>query len=159
MAQLVKNLPANAGDTSSISGSRRFSGEEYNSPLHYSCLGNPMDRVAWLRVRQDLTTKQQQHSLCQFCEIVRCYYPILQMWEWRLWEVAQWVCIRNTIQNWVCWFHIAGSFHSWTAEVRHMYIYSEVRVLEHLCYWKISIRVLLYSIWNFLPYFFNFRGP
>ena len=44
---VVKNLPANAGDSSSISGSGRAPGEEDGNPLQYCCLGNPMDRAAW----------------------------------------------------------------------------------------------------------------
>ena len=43
----VKNLPANAGDASSIPGSGRSPGEENGNPLQYSCLRNPMDRGAW----------------------------------------------------------------------------------------------------------------
>ena len=43
----VKNLPANAGDPSSIPGSRRSPGEGNGNPLQHSCLGNPMDRGAW----------------------------------------------------------------------------------------------------------------
>ena len=38
---MVKNLPANAGDTSSILGSGRSPGEENGNPLKYSCLENP----------------------------------------------------------------------------------------------------------------------
>ena len=47
---VVKNLPANAGDTrnmGSISGSGRSPGEGNSSPLQYSCLKNLMDRGAW----------------------------------------------------------------------------------------------------------------
>ena len=44
---VVKNLPANAGDTSSIPESGRFSGEGNGNPPQYSCLGNSMDRRAW----------------------------------------------------------------------------------------------------------------
>ena len=41
---MVKNLPANAGDTDSIPGSRRYPGEgNDNHPLQYSCLGYHMD--------------------------------------------------------------------------------------------------------------------
>ena len=47
VAQLVKKLPAHAGDTGSISESERFPGEGNGNPLQYSCLGNPMDRGAW----------------------------------------------------------------------------------------------------------------
>ena len=42
---MVKNPPANAGDSGSIPGSGRSPGEENGSPLKHSCLGNPMDRV------------------------------------------------------------------------------------------------------------------
>ena len=48
---VVKNLPANAGDTrdmGSIPGSGRSPGEGNGSPLQYSCLGNPIERRAWL---------------------------------------------------------------------------------------------------------------
>ena len=47
---LVKNLPANAGDTrdvGSIPGSERSPGGGHGNPLQYSCLENPMDRGAW----------------------------------------------------------------------------------------------------------------
>ena len=44
---MVKNLPANAGDTGSIPGSGRSPGERNSNPLQYSCLENPMDREAW----------------------------------------------------------------------------------------------------------------
>ena len=43
----VKNPPANAGDVGLISGLRKLTGEGNGNPLHYSCLGNPMDREAW----------------------------------------------------------------------------------------------------------------
>ena len=43
---MVKNLPANAGDVSSIPGLGRFPGEGNGSPLQYSYLENPMDREA-----------------------------------------------------------------------------------------------------------------
>ena len=54
---VVKNLPANAGDTgdvSSIPGSGRSPGEGNGSPLQYSCLENPkqgMDRGTWWATR------------------------------------------------------------------------------------------------------------
>jgi len=44
---VVKNLPTNAGDKSSIPGSG-ISPEEGNvNPLQYSYLGSPTDRGAW----------------------------------------------------------------------------------------------------------------
>ena len=47
VAQVVKNLPANPGDTGLIPGLGRSPGEGNDNPLQYSCLRNPMDREAW----------------------------------------------------------------------------------------------------------------
>ena len=47
---VVKNSPADAGDTgdvNSIPGSGRSPGEGNGNPFQYSCLGNPIDRGAW----------------------------------------------------------------------------------------------------------------
>ena len=43
---VVKNLPANAGDTGSIPGLERSPGGQNGNPLQSSCLENPMDRGA-----------------------------------------------------------------------------------------------------------------
>ena len=43
---VVKNPPANAGDTGDkglIPGSGKSPGEENGNPLQYSCLGNPIE--------------------------------------------------------------------------------------------------------------------
>ena len=56
MAQAVKNLPANAGDSGdmgSIPGSGRSPGRGSVNPLQYSCLENPMDRVTWWAIVQN----------------------------------------------------------------------------------------------------------
>ena len=64
---MVKNLPANAGDTGSVPRLGRSPGEGNSNPLQYSCLGNSMDREAWwatvhvVAVRHNLAIKQQ-HS-------------------------------------------------------------------------------------------------
>ena len=44
VAQTVKNLPANAGDSGSIPGSERSPGGGNGHPLQFSCLENPIDR-------------------------------------------------------------------------------------------------------------------
>ena len=44
---VVKNLLASAEDAGSIPGLGRSTGEGNGSPLQYSSLGKPMDRVAW----------------------------------------------------------------------------------------------------------------
>jgi hypothetical protein len=61
---VVKNPPANAGDTGSILESQKFPGGGNDNPRQYSHLGNPMDRGASLatdhvagRVGHELVTK------------------------------------------------------------------------------------------------------
>ena len=49
-ALVVKDLPANAGDTrdmGSTPGLGRSLGGGHDNPLQYSCLENPMHRGAW----------------------------------------------------------------------------------------------------------------
>ena len=49
-SSVVKNLHANAadaGDMGLIPGLGRYPGEGNGNLLHYSSLGNPMDREAW----------------------------------------------------------------------------------------------------------------
>ena len=53
----VKNPPAIAGETGSVSGSRRSPREGNGNPLHYSCLGNPMDREAWWAIAHGVAKK------------------------------------------------------------------------------------------------------
>ena len=50
VALVLKNLPANAGDTQDLGlilESGRSPGGGHGNPLQYSCLENPIDRGAW----------------------------------------------------------------------------------------------------------------
>ena len=67
MAQEVKNLLANAGDTRHnaepidmglIRLSRRVPGGGHGYPLQYFCLKNSMDRRAWWATVQEVTKNQ-----------------------------------------------------------------------------------------------------
>ena len=63
MALVIKNPPANAGDTrgmGSISGSGKSPGERKGSPLQYFCLENPTDRRAWWVTVRRVTQNQTQ---------------------------------------------------------------------------------------------------
>ena len=68
-----KNPPANAGDMDSIPGSVRSPGGGNGNPLQYSCLENPMNRVAsratvygvTKKVGHDLAAEQQLPSSCK----------------------------------------------------------------------------------------------
>ena len=44
---MIKNPPANAGDSGSIPGLGRSPGEGNGNLLQYPCLENPMDRGTW----------------------------------------------------------------------------------------------------------------
>ena len=62
---VVRNLPANAGDSGSIPGLGRSPGGGNGNPVQYSCLGNLIDGGAWrtlvhgiARVGHDWVTKQ-----------------------------------------------------------------------------------------------------
>ena len=65
-SSFVKNLPANAGDASTIPEPRKSPGEGNGDPLQYSCLENPIDTgySAWSckRVGYDLATKQNNNK-------------------------------------------------------------------------------------------------
>ena len=67
MVHVVKNLPANAGDTRDVSlipGLGRSHGVERGTPLQYSCLENPMDRGAWQAAEtyKELDTTNHTHD-------------------------------------------------------------------------------------------------
>ena len=81
-----KEALCSVGDPGSILGSGRSSGEGNGSPLHYSCLENPMDREAWwvtvhgvAKSRTWLSThakfpctKEEMRNLHAFCCIELC---------------------------------------------------------------------------------------
>ena len=72
---VVKTVPANAGDVGSISGSGRSPGEGNDNLLHYSCLGNPVNRGArWAIVHgvakdSDTTYQLSTHKKLDYVEV------------------------------------------------------------------------------------------
>ena len=58
VALVENNLPASAGDASSIPGLGRSPGGENGNPLQYSCLENPMDRGAWWAIVHGVAKSQ-----------------------------------------------------------------------------------------------------
>ena len=90
-ALVVKNSPANAVDVVSIPGSGRSPGERNGNPLQYSCLENPMGRVAWRlqfiglqRVGHNLASKHADQDIKLFLPQLtkfrgRCPRPIWQL--------------------------------------------------------------------------------
>ena len=58
VARLVMNLPVNAADAGSFTGSGRSPGGGHGNALQYSCLENPMDRGAWRATVHGVTKSQ-----------------------------------------------------------------------------------------------------
>ena len=111
---VVKNPPANAGDSGSIPGMGRSPGEGNGNPLQDSCLGNPMDRGAWWATVHGVTksrTRLNMHTQQQFST----YFKILgksnllskksfHVWEW---ETPLCFCVVGPLL--LSWF---GAFRS-----------------------------------------------
>ena len=55
---LVKNLPANAGDSGSIPGLGRSPGEGNSNQVQYPCLENTTDRGGWSTKIHGVTKSQ-----------------------------------------------------------------------------------------------------
>ena len=71
MALVVKNLPANAGDTrdvGSVLRSGKSPGGGNGNPLQYSCLENSMDRGAWWATAHGVAKSQTKltNTFCSF---------------------------------------------------------------------------------------------
>ena len=67
-SSVLKNLPANAGDTGDageISKWGRCPRGSYGNPLHYSCLGNPMHRGAWQATVHGVTQESDRTELAK----------------------------------------------------------------------------------------------
>ena len=94
---LVKNPPANAGDTRDVGlspGLGRCPGVGNGNPLQYSCLGYPMDRGAWRAIVHgvaELTEwlKHVCHPGLSLRTLKSRYYFTLQVRKVRLREVGR----------------------------------------------------------------------
>ena len=58
---VVKNPPANAGDSGSIPGLGRSPAGGNGNLLQYSCLENPMDRGAWWATVDGVTEESDKN--------------------------------------------------------------------------------------------------
>ena len=97
-APVVKNLPANAGDVSSIPGSGRSPGVRNGIPLQYSCLENSMDWGAWLVTVHGVTESQTRLSTHKDKYLITIFYP---------WNRIICQLYLNKTKVWV------GGFNSW----------------------------------------------
>ena len=104
---VVKNPPANTGETGSIPGLERSPGEENGNQLQYSCLENPMDRGAWqatvhglARVGHDLMTKPPPSNLIKLLRFFFSFFFLSHTFH---------CCYKPLPIRWA--FAVLGSFH------------------------------------------------
>ena len=86
---MVKNQPADAGDTGDVGwipGSGR-SPEANGSPLQYSCLENPMDRGAWQATIHGITESQTRLSMQE----------TVIMWLLNIFKLFTWLTVMDRI--------------------------------------------------------------
>ena len=84
---VVRNLPANAGDTRDVGlipGLGRFPGVEHGTSLQYSCLESPMDRGAWqaTEICKESDTTKHTHNSNSNEVIVEIQDWIISQWQW-----------------------------------------------------------------------------
>ena len=101
----VKNLPASAGDTSSIPGLGRSPGQGNGNLLQYSCMGNPIDRGAWratvhgITKESDTTNGLNNNSIIYLCFTTK----IVQMTTkgtyipWRYTKLILWINVFHWV--------------------------------------------------------------
>ena len=90
---MIKNLPANAGDTGLIPGSGKSPGEGNGNPLQYSCLGNLLTEepggpqsMGLYRIGHDLVTKQEQYNKKNHLNFIKACFSIHHMVSFGKWS-------------------------------------------------------------------------
>ena len=80
LALVLKNLPANARDTGSVSGLGSFPGEGNGNPLQYPCLENLMEGGAWQATKNAKSQTGLSHFTFAFKTESKCKNPQFILW-------------------------------------------------------------------------------
>ena len=102
LAQVVNNLPTNAGDTrdsGSIPGSGRSPGGGNDNPLQDFCLENPMDRGAWQATVYRVTKSQ-----------TRLKRLSTHPWILELWSLCRCLCL--CMSSLICLWYMSQDMRS-----------------------------------------------
>ena len=111
-----KESACHAGDPGSIPASGRSPGKGKGYPLHYSCLGNPMDRGAWWATVHGVTKSQawlsNKHTLRSR---MLGHMAVLFLVFWETSSLFSTVAVPIYILNNSVWefpfFHILANIH------------------------------------------------
>ena len=123
---VVKNLPANPGDSGLIPGSGRSPGEVNGNPLQFSCLGNSMDRGAWRAAVHGVPKSRTRLSgftfTFHFHALEKEMATHSSVLAWRIPGTEEPSGLPSMGSHWVGhdWSDLAGSRrHDWMAEHTH----------------------------------------
>ena len=138
---VVKNLPANRGDTREVGllkGLGRSLGEGNGNPLQYSCMENPMDRGAWQATVHEVTncwtslitqqnTEQKIPQILTKCVYAHCFHKV------------------DTIDN-NNWINNTDSFQSWNSAGRGKITTYVSEITEHALFiWFACAKMFLWT--------------
>ena len=76
---VVKNPPANGGDTGSIPGLERSPGKRNGNQLQYSWLENPMDRVAWRAIVHGVTKESDTTEPLKSNNLIMYHFSLISL--------------------------------------------------------------------------------
>ena len=125
---MVKNPPANAGDTrdiGSIPGWGKPPGEEHGNPLQYSCLKNPMDRGAWRASVHEVAKSWTRLSTY----IINLNSAVIYSWLCQSGTQANFVGLTNKLDLRMC---------SWNGTCSYAGTYFIMSLVSYCCSNKLS---------------------
>ena len=147
---VVKNLPANAGASSSNPGSRRSWGGGNGNPLQYSHLRNSVDRGAWWAIVHGVTRNQTWLSNWVRAH-THTHQKHLKKWPtghqmWSVWVVKTWAHKLTSL---------GLSFPSWKLGAMSQQ-FGGLLLSEVLCLYECSQNLIHHLVWiPILHLFYN----
>ena len=101
---VVKESACRVGDVGLIPGSGKFPGEGNVNPVQHSCLGNPMDRGAWMDLETLMlsevseTEKNKYYMILLTCGIIALIFSRANNLPWLLMELLPSLPKRTTFK-------------------------------------------------------------
>ena len=117
-ALVIKNLPVNTGDASSVPGWGRYPGGGHGNPLQYSYLENPMDRGAWQAKFYRVTKIRHNGSNLAHAYTRAHTHTHTLKWPWSSGECYQshltfWASVSTFQFCFTVFWHLNKSVYAW----------------------------------------------